>query len=920
MKFILKIYDYFVNNTKLLWITLLIFIIFFVLGLLNLKYSEDIGDFLPLGTSEQESLSVYQNISGANRIYILFNNPNDADYTINAIDCFLNKVQEKDSLNWCKDLTAQFNIEQIQEVMNFIYDNIPYFLTSKDYTRIDSLLSQPNYISSQLKRNKEMLMFPSSGMMLNSIMRDPLSLYSPILDALQNSNQQMNFEMYEGYIFTPDMTRAIAMMSSPFGNSETEYNSRILLLLHESIDYMEEQFPDVKVNIVGGPEIAVGNASRIKKDSIFAISLSIILIVILAIYTIGSFRNVLLIFLSIGWGWLFALAGMSFFSSQVSIIVIGISSVMLGIAVNYPLHLIVHITHVPNKRIAIKEIITPLIIGNITTVGAFITLIPLQSVALHDLGLFASFLLIGTIIFVLIYLPHFLKEKNLKSKESRILNIIASFSPEKYTYLVIIVCIITIILSFYSFKTDFDSNIANMNYMTKDQKEHMQYFQNLFSKQENQTTQMLYVLSSANTYDDALNDNIKIIHTIDSLIQIGLIEDYKSVYPFLSSKQEQEERINAWNDFTSKYCNILTDSLEFNATQIGFSSNAFHKFITSIKGEENILLPQDIEYFSPLTKSIFAQNITQLDDNKLCYIVNILNVNPDNLEDVKSYFSKCFDVISMNNALSSNLSENFNYIGWACSVIVFLFLWFFFGSIELAIISFIPMAISWIWILGIMTLLGIKFNIVNIILATFIFGQGDDYTIFMTEGCQYEYKYQRSILKSYKSSIIQSALIMFVGIGTLIVSKHPAMHSLAQVTIIGMVCVVFMSYMIPPLLFSWLTMKKGIIRTHPITLKTILFGYPNKYIDQVKGRYIYKGKEIEREVNRNLKNNYSKLINLNIENQSDFTMFDEGYGESALLLALKHPEKKILVKIDDKYKLQIAKVAVENFVDNIEFI
>ena len=90
---------------------------------------------------------------------------------------------------------------------------------------------------------------------------------------------EMNFEMYEGYIFTPDMTRAIAMMSSPFGNSETEYNSRILLLLHESIDYMEEQFPDVKVNIVGGPEIAVGNASRIKKDSIFAISLSIILIV-----------------------------------------------------------------------------------------------------------------------------------------------------------------------------------------------------------------------------------------------------------------------------------------------------------------------------------------------------------------------------------------------------------------------------------------------------------------------------------------------------------------------------------------------------------------------------------------------------------------------------------------------------------------
>ena len=71
-----------------------------------------------------------------------------------------------------------------------------------------------------------------------------------------------------------------------------------------------------------------------------------------------------------------------------------------------------------------------------------------------------------------------------------------------------------------------------------------------------------------------------------------------------------------------------------------------------------------------------------------------------------------------------------------------------------------------------MSLLGIHFNLVNIILATFIFGQGDDYTIFMTEGCQYEYAYRRPMLASYKQSIIISALIMFIGIGALIFAKH----------------------------------------------------------------------------------------------------------------------------------------------------
>lgn len=113
------------------------------------------------------------------------------------------------------------------------------------------------------------------------------------------------------------------------------------------------------------------------------------------------------------------------------------------------------------------------------------------------------------------------------------------------------------------------------------------------------------------------------------------------------------------------------------------------------------------------------------------------------------------------------------------------------------------MAVSWLWILGIMALFGMQFNIVNIILATFIFGQGDDYTIFMTEGAMYEYAYRRKMLASYKHSIIISALIMFIGIGTLIVARHPALHSLAEVTIAGMFSVVLMAYIFPPLVFKF---------------------------------------------------------------------------------------------------------------------
>lgn len=920
MQFIIKLYDYFRQHVSLLWTSLLAMVAVLACLVFSLSYNEDISDFLPLDTSDREALDVYQNISGANRLYLLFTNPDDADLTVEAIDYFAETVHQNDTLGWCEELTTQFDMTQIQEMTDFVYDNIPYFLSDADYSRMDSLLSEPDYLVAQLERDKEMLLLPTGSLLASNLARDPLGLFSPVLQSLQQSNSQMSFEMYDGYIFTPDMTRAVAMLSSPFGNSETEQNSHLLSLINDAISQMEAQYPGVKAHVVGGPEIAVGNASRIKTDSIIAIALSSILIVLLLIYSFGSLRNILLILLSIGWGWLFALGGMALFSSHVSIIVIGLSSVILGIAVNYPLHLIAHTAHEPRVRVAIKDIMAPLVVGNITTVGAFLALVPLQSTALRDLGLFASLLLIGTILFVLLYLPHFIQVKDVAERKSRVLERMARFSPERSKPIVIGVVLLTFILSFFSLRTKFDSNIANMNYMTDDQREDMQYFQQLLSRDSLRTTQSVYVLSSGETFDEALLAHSAQMPVIDSLEQQGLIRSYSDISQFLVSKEEQEHRLSLWKDFTLRHQETFTQGLATASVVSGFAADAFSSFAEMVTNEED-LCPQEIEYFAPLTQFIFSQNITRLSSNQRPYVVNVLNVEQENLETVKSHFSNCFDVISMNSALSNNLSDNFNYIGWACSLIVFFFLWFSFGRIELAIISFLPMAISWIWILGIMALLGIQFNIVNVILATFIFGQGDDYTIFMTEGCQHEYIYRRPILESYKSSILQSALIMFIGIGTLIVAKHPAMHSLAEVTIIGMSSVVLMAYMIPPLLFRWLTTKGGKVRTQPLTLSSLFRGHkPLDPVSQVQGRYIYKGVEISRSVRRQLQTRADELLHLDLSSQTTYSYTEEGYGESAILLALTHPDVHVVARIADEERRRVAEISAQDFVPNIEFV
>lgn len=917
MKFLLGIYDYLKGHGRVLWSSLVALTLVFGCLVFKLDFSEDISDFLPLGTSQREAFSVYQKIAGADRMFVLFSNPDDEDLTVRAMDCFSDYVHEIDSEGLCEGLQVELDDEQIEAVADFMYANMPYFLDERDYERMENQLRSPGFVKERLETDARLLMFPSGSIMERAISRDPLSLFLPKLRKLQDFNPQAGFNNIDGHIFTPDMSRAVAMMTSPFGGSETSGNTRLVKLLNKGIDHMNKQYPQIEAHLIGGPAIAVGNARRIKTDSVVAILLSLVLIVMLLAYSFNSLRNILLILLSISWGWLFAMGGMALWGNSVSIIVIGISSVILGIAVNYPLHLIAHLDHQSDIRKTISEIAAPLVVGNITTVGAFMALVPLQSTSLRDLGAFAALLLVGTIIFVLVYLPHFVQIKKGKQTKRVLLDRVAAWSPDRSLRIVGAVGLATLILGAFSTGASFDDNLANINYMTSRQRDDMAYFQKLVTR-DSLSALPVYVLSSGKDFDEALQKNSTRRHVIDSLTAAGVVCSHTGMGEFITSSGEQTRRLGMFREFVERNSDILLEQLPAEASREGFSEQAFAPFYEMIH-RAGSMQAQDISYFEPLTSTVFSANMASLNETGRDYVVDRLSVMPENVDKVRAAFDSSFEVSSMNSALTRSLSDNFNYIGWACSLIVFIFLWFSFGRIELALIAFLPMAVSWLWILGLMSILGIKFNIVNIILATFIFGQGDDYTIFMTEGCQHEYTFRRPILSAYKSSILQSALIMFVGMGTLIVARHPAMRSLAEVTIIGMSSVVFMAWLIPPFMFRWITTKNGLTRRYPLTLRSFFCGVPKDPVSLVEGRFLYKGMSISRTVHRNLKDRKAELQTMTSGPDGSICIEDRGYGECAIFAAISHPDAKITALMQDSEKARIAEIAATDFANNIEF-
>jgi 1-acyl-sn-glycerol-3-phosphate acyltransferase len=812
----LSLYDWLVKRKWLAALLLLLCVGGSLWSLSHLNYQEDIAEFLPGNDRQAKYTSLYEHIGGQKRVTLLFTSE-QTDSVVAAMEAFSNVWEATDTLHTVSDMQIRVDEGDVMEMMDFIDSNIPYFLTDADYARIDSLLHTPDYIARRLESNKALLMLPTGGMLTQSIQRDPLQLFTPVRQRLQQLQPNKQYVVVNGYIMSADGTRGLAFFTSPYGISESKQNGCLVDMLNRVIETTQTLHPHVRISAVGAPVIAVTNARQIKADSGWAVALAVVLILALLLIAFRRVSDLLWIGCSILFGACFALGSMALFSDTISIIVLGIGSVMIGIAVNYPLHYLDHLKHEGDKRQALKEMIPPLLIGNITTVGAFLCLIGLDTPAMRNLGIFASLILIGTILFVLVFLPLFARSrKYVEGAEKLTFGKLASFPLEQKRWLFLPLALITLVLGWFSLDTSFDSNIQHINYMTAQQREDLSFLTH--SLQSTDRTTLFAVVQGKNT-EAALLENESLQHLVatnDTSVEIS------GIHAFITSQQQQSVQLARWSKFTIQYRAYLQQALLTEGKEQGFSPAAFADFTEMLSHNYT---PQSVDYFQPILRNI-GHYIWH--DKEHTYIANLLQVPSGSEEVVKHSLREAtsketfiFDGSDMGNQLVAMLSDNFNYIGYACGAIVFLFLWCSFGRLELSLISFLPLAVSWVWILGIMQLTGIQFNIVNIILATFIFGQGDDYTIFMTDGLIYEYTYRKKLLASYKNSVALSALIMFIGIGVLITARHPALRSLAEVTVIGMFTVVLMTYYLPALLFRWVTTSHGAVRQVPLTLKRI---------------------------------------------------------------------------------------------------
>ncbi len=810
----ISIYDLFRRQRLLFWVLFLTSLGAWTFLASRITLRQDIAAMMP----ESEDIKSMNDVIGRTEtgeqiIFMLSAQGADPDKLIDAAGSLADAILQHCG-QWTDTIILEPGGHAAEEALADIFRTYtPIFLTEADYLELNELC-KPENIQRKLAENRKLLLSPASIVYKRMVASDPVGLTGLIWKKLETLQTGNSYEIYDGHLFS-DSGRKINFFLKPrYKATETGINKNFFRELDKTLAQWQQEHPGLQAYYFGGPAVAAGNAAQMQTDTIVTLSVTIILLIALTYYFFKRKRTPLLLLVPVVYGAAMGLGIVYLVQGTLSVIALGAGAIILGIAIDFSIHFLAHARNTTDLRETVRQLSHPLTVGSFTTIAAFLSLRLAETPLLNDLGLFAAASLTGAALCTLIFLPHLPIGNVRREMRETFFDRIALRRPEKNKWLLLLIVILTPVFLYFSFNVRFDDDLMNLNYLSPELKK----AQEEISKENAAALSSVFVIAKGQQEDSALQLLEQAKPLLDSFSEAGHIRSSNNPSLLIPSLATQQKRIDRWNQYWTQERKVqLLADINAAARQEGYTAHAFDDFVRILNHAYDPLDATSSEQLKRLYPAGFATNDTDH------YVITSLQVPPAYRTTVLEQLSKIPGITVTDRQQGASrlleiLNSDFNGIALYSSMIVLFALLIGYGRIELALMSFLPMAISWVWILGIMSLLGLEFNVVNIIISTLIFGLGDDYTIFTTDGLVEKYKSGANRLRSVRAAVYLSVTTVIIGLGVLLLARHPALKSIAFISVVGILCVVFISQTLQPFLFNSFIQNRTDKKFMPFTL------------------------------------------------------------------------------------------------------
>lgn len=758
--------------SRIAWIAAFVALLGFSAG--TLEVDDALTQFMP-SSEEAELAAISRQLidSGLSRTMVLsVGGGNDSAGVAAAMGRYLESHTDVATVR------AGLGDEHLEALHDLYFSRVAYFASDRPEDEIPGQLA-PTALAGRAGDLKVELTGPAGALQARLAAQDPLGLFDRIVTRFRGA--QPALRLTAGQFVSADGAHAFVFLETRASPFDSESQKRLLRDI-------EARFVEIDAEMGGGYRLeqsgvnrfAVDTERKMRSDIRFIAVVSLIGISTLFILVFRSPGTLLLALFPPLFGIAFATSVGLLTLSPLHGVTVGFGVALIGVAIDYPIHVLNHHMLVPGGSAAgtIRRLWPSLTLGALTTIASFLGLTFTTFPGIGEMGIFAAVGIAAALGATLFGLPLFIGSHTSPPRIQRAVAATLSHAITLFAarrrWLVAPVLVCSAVMALGLPRLAWEDDPAELSAIDPE----LASEDARVRARVSQFDAGRFVIAVADTRQSAIELNDIVHARLGTAIEAGELDAIRSLHAMLWSEKLQRRNVAVFRARAD-----LETAIDTAFAAEGFRPGAFDPFALSISTPDALPAPLRFDDLatSPIGSAVRSM-LVELGDRHaaITYLRGVRD--PAALEARVADLSGThyFDQQELMRELYSGYRRATLQVVALGTLLVFLVLLARYRRPRVAFAAFFPSVLVALTTVSLLSLAGIELDLLALVSLILVMGMGVDYSIFIIDSGS-----NRDHLGATGASLLFSCVTTLFAFGILAVSEQPALRSIGLTTGIG---------------------------------------------------------------------------------------------------------------------------------------
>lgn len=672
----------------------------------------------------------------------------------------------------------------------FFFRQAPQILNADDLAAIDRLLT-PEGVDACLRRDYLQLLKPEGAFLASALRADPLGINNIIAGKLRRvaASSGYNVALVNGHLLSADGRHALLIVETTVPLTDSSGSRELIAFLQDKCRALP---PTISADLICGHLHTLSNEKTIKRDIALTNSMAAVIFIVAFLWCFRDLRIMGLIFFIPVAAALIAIPLSALIVGKLSYLVIGLGSVIAGVAVDYGIHIYVAVRHDPDKARAARRIAAPVAIGATTSMSMFAAFLFASIRGYHQLAWFSIISLALSLACGVFLLPQFVRSRP-EAPEGPPTTGYEPVPRRRYRAVALAWAATMLVGVPASLLVPFDGRITQLDGTEKEVLQAEARFRHTWGEGEN--GRGLLALSGSD-FEALQRENDTIYEETRRRLGAEALTSLAAIWP---SRQTREENAARWVAFWKNGREAaLRQFLTEKGGKYSFSAKAFDPFFerlgqgtdATVSAADNLLYGRLREQF--VQKKSDGYRLFSFFPDSQAAVAALTPVA------AKHAGAMVVSPRTLAHELSVSYSREIIKVSLVAVVLIVVVAFLLLRNVRLTFIALVPALTAVVWLLAVMAMLGYALNIANLIAGVVVFGLSLDYGFIMM------HRYPQRLDPGTRTSVHMSAITTIIGTAVLLFAQHPALFSIGFTLTVGVLAgYVAAMFVVPALYHLW---------------------------------------------------------------------------------------------------------------------